>query len=256
MVAVGTRAASSDELGLATVAHVSRYRSVSRQHTESDLRQFFAWCQDRQLAPLSARRRDLELYLGWMQDVRPFKPSTVSRRLSVVVGFYRTCVIDGVLEHSPADYVRRPRVRPESPTLGLRICNSKRCSPLLGCRRTRSTSPWFVCSGCWTADLRDGRCRHRRSRRRARPPSAPSPGQGGQGRPCPATPCRQPSRRAGVRRSHAGAAPSQQASHSDGPPRRHPAAASFGPHHRDQPSAHAPAHAPAHLRHDHARRWR
>ena len=37
----------------------------------------------------------------------------------MVAGFYRTCVIDAVLEHSPADYVRRPNVRPESPTLGL-----------------------------------------------------------------------------------------------------------------------------------------
>ena len=43
----------------------------------------------------------------------------MSRRLSIVTGFYRTCVIDGVLEHSPADYVRRPNVPPESPTLGL-----------------------------------------------------------------------------------------------------------------------------------------
>ena len=34
-------------------------------------------------------------------------------------GFYRTCVIDGVLEHSPAEYVRRPHVPAESPTLGL-----------------------------------------------------------------------------------------------------------------------------------------
>jgi integrase/recombinase XerD len=37
----------------------------------------------------------------------------------VVTGFYRTCVIDGVLEHSPAHHVRRPHVPPESPTLGL-----------------------------------------------------------------------------------------------------------------------------------------
>jgi len=44
---------------------------------------------------------------------------TVSRRLSVVVGFYRVCVIDAVLPHSPADYVRRPVVPAESPTLGL-----------------------------------------------------------------------------------------------------------------------------------------
>ncbi|MFC5267230.1 tyrosine-type recombinase/integrase [Kribbella qitaiheensis] len=39
--------------------------------------------------------------------------------MSVVAGFYRTCVIDGVLEHSPTEYVRRPHVPAESPTLGL-----------------------------------------------------------------------------------------------------------------------------------------
>ena len=48
----------------------------------------------------------------------PVQAVTVSRRLSVVAGFYRTYVIDGVLEHSPADYVRRPTVPSESPTLG------------------------------------------------------------------------------------------------------------------------------------------
>ena len=50
-----------------------------------------------------------------MQEIRRFKPSTVSRRFSVVAGFYRTCVIDGLLEHSPAEHIRRPTVPPESP---------------------------------------------------------------------------------------------------------------------------------------------
>ena len=36
-----------------------------------------------------------------------------------MVGFYRVCVIDALLPHSPADYVRRPSVPAESPTLGL-----------------------------------------------------------------------------------------------------------------------------------------
>jgi site-specific recombinase XerD len=54
-----------------------------------------------------------------MQEARRLKPSTVSRRTSVVAGFHRTCVIDGVLEHYPAEHLRRPRVPPESPTLGL-----------------------------------------------------------------------------------------------------------------------------------------
>jgi hypothetical protein len=53
-----------------------------------------------------------------MQEVRRFKPSTIARRFSVTAGFYRTCAIDGVLEHSPAEHVRRPSVPPESPTLG------------------------------------------------------------------------------------------------------------------------------------------
>ena len=54
-----------------------------------------------------------------MQEIRRYKPSTVSRRLSVLVGFYRTCVIDGMLPTSPAEHVRRPNVPAESPTLGL-----------------------------------------------------------------------------------------------------------------------------------------
>ena len=53
-----------------------------------------------------------------MQEVRRFRPSTVSRRFSVAAGFYRTRVLDGVLPHSPAEHVRRPSVPAESPTLG------------------------------------------------------------------------------------------------------------------------------------------
>ncbi len=83
MAAVDASVPDRGVLGLAAVAHLSRYRGTSREHTESDLRVFFGWCQDRQLAPLDAQRNDLELYLRWMQDVR------------------------------------RPAVPPESPTLGL-----------------------------------------------------------------------------------------------------------------------------------------
>jgi integrase len=49
-----------------------------------------------------------------MQEIRRFRPSTVSRRFSVTAGFYRTCV----LEHSPAEHVRRPCVPAGSPTPG------------------------------------------------------------------------------------------------------------------------------------------
>ena len=39
--------------------------------------------------------------------------------MSIVARFYRTAVSDGLLEHSPAEHVRRPHVPAESPTLGL-----------------------------------------------------------------------------------------------------------------------------------------
>jgi site-specific recombinase XerD len=96
----------------------SGHDELPRRHAESDLRCFLAWCAEHGLDPLAARRPQLELYIRWMQEIRRFKPSAVSRRFSVVAGFYRTCVIDGLLEHSPAEHVRRPALPPESPTLG------------------------------------------------------------------------------------------------------------------------------------------
>src|SRR5690348_2816753 len=108
----------TDQLRLAAAAYLARFKGSCRDHTDSGLRCFLAWCAERSLDPLAARRPHLELYLRWMQEIRRFKPSTVSRRFSVTAGFYRTCVIDSLPEHSPAEHVRRPSVPLESPTLG------------------------------------------------------------------------------------------------------------------------------------------
>jgi integrase/recombinase XerD len=108
----------TDQLRLAVATYLARFKGSSRYHTESDLRCYMAWCAERGLDPLAARRPHLELYIRWMQEGRRFKPSTISRRFSVTPGFYGTCVIDGLLERSPAQHVRRPSVPPESPTLG------------------------------------------------------------------------------------------------------------------------------------------
>ncbi|NAZ74306.1 tyrosine-type recombinase/integrase [Kineococcus sp. T13] len=118
-IALGDGTWRTDPLRLAIAAYLARYRGETRRHAESDLRAYLTWCRLRGLNPLAARRPHIELYVRWMQENQRFAASTVSRRMSVVAGFYRTCVIDAVLEHSPADYVRRPNVPPESPTLGL-----------------------------------------------------------------------------------------------------------------------------------------
>ena len=99
-------------------AYLARFKGSSREHTEYDLRCYLTGCAERGLDPLAARPPHLELYIRSMQKIRRFRPSTVSRRFSVTAGFYRTCVIDGILEHSPAEHVRRPSVPAESPTLG------------------------------------------------------------------------------------------------------------------------------------------
>jgi len=106
-------------LQLAVAGYLTRFKGISRTHAESDLRAYLIWCRDHRLDPLTASRPQVELYLRWMQEIRRLKPSTISRRTSIVAGFYRTAVIDGLLEHSPAEHVRRPRVPAESPTLGL-----------------------------------------------------------------------------------------------------------------------------------------
>ena len=113
----------ADHVRLAASAYLARFTGSSREHTQSDLRCYLRWCADRGLDPLAARRPDLEQYIRWMQETCRFKPSTISRRFSVAAGFYRTCVIDGVPEHSPADHVRRPN-RPRSGSL---TCSSKPC---------------------------------------------------------------------------------------------------------------------------------
>jgi len=115
----GGPAVPLDQVTTAVAAFLARYRGLTREHTASDLQCFLAWCADNGVEPLSVQRPQLELHLRWMQETRAFKPSTVWRRFSVVAGFYRTAVVDGVLDHSPAEHVRRPVVPAESPTLGL-----------------------------------------------------------------------------------------------------------------------------------------
>jgi integrase/recombinase XerD len=78
----------ADRLRLAVAAYLARFPGTSRDHADSDLRCYLTWCADRSLDPFLSRRPHLELYIRWMQEVRRFKSSTVSRRFSVTAGFF------------------------------------------------------------------------------------------------------------------------------------------------------------------------
>jgi hypothetical protein len=84
-----------------------RSRGQSRAHTASDLNLYLRWCLEKNLRPLQAQRAHVELYLRWLQEVQRLRPSTVSRRLSVLATFYRTCVIDQILDHWSACELHR-----------------------------------------------------------------------------------------------------------------------------------------------------
>ena len=198
----------TDRLRLAAAAYLARFKGSSREHTESDLRCYLAWCAEHGLDPLAAQRPHLELYIWWMQEIRRFRPSTVSRRFSVAAGFYRTCVLNGVLPHSPAEHVRRPSVPAESPTLGFTHLQFEALLTAAGSRRTHAISRWWPCSarsacgssrpqprtsptsaknaatGCFGYAARAPRSSWSRCRPRPAGPSTARPASGTAGRSC------------------------------------------------------------------------
>ncbi len=86
-VMTGPATPTPDLFAAPVAAYLGRFKGLSRQHTESDLRIFTTWCTTHDLDPLTVHRSDLELCVRLMQEIRRFKPSTVSRRTSVITGF-------------------------------------------------------------------------------------------------------------------------------------------------------------------------
>jgi len=104
---------------LAAAGYLARYSGRTRDAYTLDLKTFFAWCAERHTEVFAMTRPHLEIYVRWMEEQRGYAPATTARRFSTVAGFYRFAVIDGYLDRSPAEYVRRPHVPEESQALGL-----------------------------------------------------------------------------------------------------------------------------------------
>jgi site-specific recombinase XerD len=84
----------------------------------ADLRHWFGWCDQVGLLAFEAQRPHLELWARLLEE-RGSARATIRRRLSTLAGFYRFAVIDGILDRSRAEYIRRPKIDTESATLGL-----------------------------------------------------------------------------------------------------------------------------------------
>jgi integrase/recombinase XerD len=89
------------------------YGGYTRDAYTLDLRQFTSWCWQRQHRLFEVRRVDIECFARELED-RGKSRATVARRLCTIVGFYRYAEAEGVIEHSPAVHIRRPRIDYES----------------------------------------------------------------------------------------------------------------------------------------------
>jgi site-specific recombinase XerD len=103
---------------LALAGFLAGYTGLTREAYALDLRQFTAWCQQRNIRLFQAWRPDIECFARDL-EARGRARATVTRRLCTIAGFYKYAVEEDLLDHSPAAHVRRPRLDYESHATGL-----------------------------------------------------------------------------------------------------------------------------------------
>ncbi len=102
----------------AAAGFLAGYSGRTREAYTLDLRQFYGWCDRHHLQLFEVTRTHIELYARELEELGR-APATIGRRLSTVAGLYRYAAEEGVIEHSPAVHVRRPRLDYESHAVGL-----------------------------------------------------------------------------------------------------------------------------------------
>jgi site-specific recombinase XerD len=103
---------------LALAGFLAGYSGLTREAYELDLRQYAGWCHQHHVRLFQARRPDIECFACDL-EVRGRARATIIRRRCTIAGFYRYAVEEGLLDHSPAAHVRRPRLDYESHATGL-----------------------------------------------------------------------------------------------------------------------------------------
>ncbi len=110
--------AFSEAEKLALAGFLAGYCGLTREAYALDLRQFTAWCRQRQLRLFAVRRADIELFARDLETAGRAR-ATVTRRLSTIAGLYKYAVEEDLLAQSPAAHVRRPQLDCESHATGL-----------------------------------------------------------------------------------------------------------------------------------------
>ena len=144
------------------------YRGFTRDAYTLDLRQLTAWCWQHDRRLFDVHRADIESFARHLEDAGRAR-ATVARRLCTIVGFYRYAEEEGVIEHSPAVHIRRPRIDYESHVAHLdrNELGAILVTAGLGSARDHALVSLLALNGL---RVRGDRRHHRSTRPRTRPP--------------------------------------------------------------------------------------
>jgi Phage integrase, N-terminal SAM-like domain len=141
LVPINQRFADSERLALA--GFLAGHRGSTREAYALDLRQFVVWCANHERRLFEAHRVDIECF-GRELEARGRARATIARRVCTIAGFYRYAEEEGLIAHSPAIHVRRPRLDYGHTRMAWTATNSARSSSLQACHR-HETTRWCRC---------------------------------------------------------------------------------------------------------------
>jgi integrase/recombinase XerD len=109
----------SDVQAEMTATFVAGFRSTkTRSNYTANLRDWFAWIEATGITPSQVQRRDVEAYVGRLEEAG-YAPNTICQRIASLSSFYRWAVAEEHLPRNPVESARRPRKPPESAAQGL-----------------------------------------------------------------------------------------------------------------------------------------
>ncbi|MBK8332793.1 MAG: tyrosine-type recombinase/integrase [Acidimicrobiaceae bacterium] len=103
---------------LALTGFLAGYSGLTREAYALDLRLYAAWVTTAGMRLFEVRRAHIEAFARDM-EAHGRARATIARRLGTIVCFYRYAEQEGLIEHSPAVHVRRPKMDYESHAIGL-----------------------------------------------------------------------------------------------------------------------------------------
>ncbi|HZA35425.1 MAG TPA: site-specific integrase [Vicinamibacterales bacterium] len=119
----GVLACTRDELftdpeALALSGFLAGYSGLTRDAYSLDLRQYAGWVTAVGMRLFETRRFHIEAFAREL-EARGRARATIARRLGTITCFYRYAEQEGLIDHSPAVHVRRPKLDYESHAVGL-----------------------------------------------------------------------------------------------------------------------------------------